>query len=172
MYTMVASPLLNLYADNAERIATRRALVAKLHRVSQELPALSARVAQLRSAASSQSVTLEGGSDAIALATLQGRIEELASAAGVTIGSTESIPAEAQGPYRRLGLRLVLSGPYNAVIRLLASLEKTNPPLIVDNLQIHAIQRRPGTPMADSLDTNIEIYAYRTGDKAGEVAKR
>ena len=55
---------------------------------------------------------LEGASDAIASANLQSRIEELAASAGATISSTESLPAEVRGGYRRIGLRYVLIGSY------------------------------------------------------------
>ena len=86
-------------------------LVPRLKAAADELPELRARVAQLRATAGARKVTLDGSSDAIAAANLQSHIEELAASVGVTIGSTESLPVEVRGGYRRIGLRYTLSGP-------------------------------------------------------------
>ena len=122
---------------------------------------------QLRAAAGTRKITLEGASDAIAAATLQSRIEELAASVGATIGSTESLPAEARSGFRRIGLRYVLSGPYETLVRFLAKLETATPPLVIDNLHIHGVLRRPGTPAAAGLDAGLDVYGYRNGEKAG-----
>ena len=129
-------------------------------------PALRTRVEQLRAAAGTRKITLEGASDAIAAATLQSRIEELAASAGATIGSTESLPAEARSGYRRIGLRYVLSGSYETLVKFLAKLESATPPLVIDNLHIHGVLRRPGTPAAAGLDAGLDVYAFRDGQKS------
>src|SRR5262249_35167828 len=121
---------------------------------------------QLRSAASSRKITLEGATDAIASANLQSRIEELASSVGATIGSTESLPAEARAGYRRIGLRYVLSGQYETLVKFLAKLEGATPPLVIDNLQIHGVLRRPGTPGASGLDAGLEVYGFRSNENS------
>ena len=123
VYLLVVSPLLGLYAERAAVLENRRMLVPRLRAAADELPTLRARVEQLRAAAGTRKITLEGASDAIAAATLQSRIEELAASAGATIGSTESLPAEARSGYRRIGLRYVLSGSYETLVKFLAKLE-------------------------------------------------
>lgn len=169
MHMTLAAPLLNFYADRALELDTRRALLGKLHAVAAELPALRKRAAEMSTAADRSGSLLQGGTDAIAAAALQGRVEELAGTAGLTIGSIESLPAQVQTPYRRLGLRMVLSGPYEAVTKLLAMLETATPPLIVDNLQLYSFQKRPGAPVtaASSLDATMEIYGFRAAEATG-----
>ena len=56
-------------------------------------------------------VTLDGSSASIASVNLRSRISEMVASVGVTIGSTESLPVEVRGGYRRIGLRSTLSGP-------------------------------------------------------------
>jgi len=172
-YTMAIAPALDLYAANETAAETRRALAARLNAMANELPALRAHVTQLRTAAAGNKQTLEEGSNAVAAAALQGRIGEIATGAGVMIASSESLAAEAQDGYRRLGLRLVVNGSYDGLIRLLAGIEKATPPLIVDNLQIRGSQRRPRAP-ADSvapLDASFEVFGFRLSE-ASESAKR
>ena len=169
VYLVVVSPLLGLYAERAAVLENRRMLVPRLRAAADELPTLRARAEQLRAAAGTRKITLEGASDAIAAATLQSRIEELATSAGATIGSTESLPAEARSGYRRIGLRYVLSGSYETLVKFLAKLESATPPLVIDNLHIHGVLRRPGTPAAAGLDAGLDVYAYREGEKSVAV---
>ena len=169
VYLLIVSPLLGLYAERAAVLENRRMLVPRLRAAADELPSLRARVEQLRAAAGTRKITLEGATDAIASATLQSRIEELATSAGATIGSTESLPAEARSGYRRIGLRYVLSGSYDTLVKFLARLESATPPVVIDNLHIHGVLRRPGTPSAAGLDAGLDVYAYRDGEKSVAV---
>ena len=139
-----------------------------LQAVADELPLLRSRLAELRNAVPSRNVTLAGASDALAAATLESRIEALATSVGAIIGSTESLPVEVTHGYRRIGLRFVLSGPYDTLVRLLARLRQSTPPLVVDNVQIHGVLRRPVLPQqslgagAGGLDAGIDVYGFRS----------
>ena len=166
VYLVVVSPLLDLYEQRAVLLEDRLLLLPRLRAAAEELPALRERVEQLRSAAGSRKITLEGASDAIAAATLQSRIEELATSVGATIGSTESLPVETRSGYRRIGLRYVLSGQYETLVKFLAKLDTATPPLVIDNLHIHGVLRRPGTPAATGLDAGLDVYAYRDGERS------
>jgi general secretion pathway protein M len=163
IYLFAAAPLLELYAERAVAVENARLLVPRLKAAADELPGLRARAAELRADAGTQKVILEGSSDAIASANLQSRIAELAAAIGVTVGSTESLPAEVRG-YRRIGLRYTLNGPYENLAKFLAKLETATPPLVIDNLQIHGLLRQPGTPTASGLDAGLDVYGFRNDE--------
>ena len=63
-----------------------------------ELPTLRARAATLRAVASkSRADFFDGDGGAIASASLQRRVEELAASVGATIASSETLPAEPRG---------------------------------------------------------------------------
>ena len=68
--------------------------------------------------------------------------------------------------YRRIGLRYVLSGSYETLVKFLVKLEAATPPLVIDNLHIHGVLRRPGTPAAAGLDAGLDVYAFRDGQKS------
>jgi hypothetical protein len=109
-------------------------------------------------------IVIDGASDAIAAANLQSRLEELAKSVGVTIGSTEGIGAENRGGYRRIGLRLAISGDYDGIIKLLAAIEAAAPPLILSNLQFHGVLRPTGQAQGSRLDAGLEVYGFRRTD--------
>ena len=164
IYLFAAVPLLELYAERSAAVENARMLVPRLKTAADELPGLRARAAELRATASTHKVTLDGSSDAIASANLQSHIAELAASAGVTIGSTESLPTEMRGGYRRIGLRYALSGPYESLVKFLARLDAATPPLVVDSLSIHGVMRRPGTPAASALDAGLDVYGFRNNE--------
>jgi hypothetical protein len=166
VYLSVVAPLVDLYTERAAVLDNRRMLLPRLRAAADDLPALRTRVEQLRAAAGTRKITLEGASDALAAAALQSRIEELAASVGATIGSTESLPAEARSGYRRIGLRYVLSGPYETLVKFLAKLEVATPPLVIDNLHMHGVLRRPGTPSTAGLDAGLDVYGYRDAEKS------
>jgi hypothetical protein len=164
IYLSAAAPLLELYVEHSAAVENARMLVPRLPAAADELPGLRARAAELRATASTHKVTLDGSSDAIASANLQSHIAELAAEAGVTIGSTESLPTEMRGGYRRIGLRYALSGPYESLVKFLARLDAATPPLVVDNLSIHGVMRRPATPAASALDAGLDVYGFRNNE--------
>jgi type II secretory pathway component PulM len=165
VYFLVVTPLMDLYAERQSVLENRRMLLPRLQVAAEELPGLRAKVSELRAAAGTRKLTLDGASDAVAAANLQSRIEELAASVGAMISSTESLPAEMRGGYRRIGLRYVLNGPYETLVKLLARLEAATPPLVVDNLHIHGVLRaRRGAAATTGLDAGLDVYGYRVNE--------
>jgi general secretion pathway protein M len=166
VYFLIVTPLVDLYAERQAVLENRRMLLPRLKVAAQELPGLRAQVSELRATVGARKVTLDGSSDAVAAANLQSRIEELAASVGAMISSTESLPAEMRGGYRRIGLRYVLNGPYETLVKLLARLEAATPPLVVDNLHIHGVMRarRPNAAATTALDAGLDVYGYRANE--------
>src|SRR5207244_5935350 len=84
-YLLVVAPLGELYAERQAALENRRMLLPRLMSAADEVPGLRARAAELRAAAGTREVTLEGASDAIASADLEGRLEELGAFVWATI---------------------------------------------------------------------------------------
>lgn len=166
LYVVAVAPLLDLYAERTVQIETRRSLLAKLNAVANELPTLRERLAGLRTNADSDKLTLSGGNDAVASAALQVRLQELATANGVTIRSSESLASQSQGPFRSIVLRLMLSAPYQGLVKLLAAIETARPPLIIDELRISSFQWRPDATSNPALDASLQVHAFRAAETA------
>jgi len=83
------------------------------------LPALRARLAELQSAVAKRQITLDGASDSIAAANLQTRVEELAAAAGTTIGSTEGLRPKTAAVIAASACASQSAANYEALIKLL-----------------------------------------------------
>jgi general secretion pathway protein M len=162
-YAALVAPLIDLYRSGEAALADRQLLVPKLDRLAAEVPSLRARLAALQAAGTGNEITLDGATDALASANLQNRLEQIAAANGVTIASTEAIAAEDRGPYRRIGLRLAVNGRYEAIVKLLAAIQESSPPLVLADLQIHGLFRTVEARMSYPLETRFEVYGLRVG---------
>lgn len=165
-FLAIVVPLIDIYHRREVVLADRQLLVPKLDQLAADVPALRKRLNALQAAGAANEVTLDGASDALASANLQSHVEQLATANGVTMTSTEAIAAEDRGPYRRIGLRLAVNGKYEFVVKLLAAIEETKPPLVLGALQIHglfrAVEARAGYP----LETQFEVFGLRLARSA------
>jgi len=162
---MVVAPLLDVYAGREAMLADRQMLAPRLSAVAEGLPGLRTRLAELQAAASSRRITLEGRSDSIASANLQSRVEELAASAGVAIGSTEGLAPESRSGYPRIGLRVAVSGEYEAIIKLAGGIEAAAPPLVLGTLQIRGTLRpTSGSTTPARLDASFEVYGFRDAE--------
>jgi len=162
-YLLIVAPLLEMYSDGERSLADKRLLAQRLEASAAALPELQGQLSELKARASTRDITLDGNSDAIAAANLQSRLEKLAGSTGASIGSSEAIPAESRGAFRRIGLRLAVNGPYAAIANLLGAVDSAAPPLVLSNLQIHSMVRPMGggDPANARLDAAFEVYGFR-----------
>ena len=87
-------------------------LLPRLKASAEEMPGL--RASELSAAAVTRQVTREGANGAISSANARSRIEELAASVDATGRGAEGRLAEVRGAYRSVGLRHVLTRPYDA----------------------------------------------------------
>ncbi len=164
-WAAIAQPLLAWHADAAERLEQRQALARRMAAAAAGLDALKqAGQAQASRPGPARSL-LDGGSDAVAAAALQGQAETLALREHLTLASAEVLPSEPAGDYRRISLRLVLNGSWPALVGLLKSLEEANPRILVDDVQMQPLNS-VDTTAGQVLSASFTVIAFRSG-KAG-----
>jgi hypothetical protein len=135
----VAAPLVDWYDARQVDLSSRRALLDHMAARVRELPELRRLARASRAAAGSDAALLAGDSDAIAAATLQGVIQDMATTAGATLSSEEVLPAEQRGRVRQIGLRIALTGRWPVLVQLLQAIDTSDLRLLVDDLEFHAV---------------------------------
>src|SRR3954467_11342197 len=87
----IAAPLLDRYALRAEEVQARRAVARRMAEIAEGLPALRDQARQAgEPARATTGAVLEGASDPIAAAELQGRLQQMAARAGAPLSSAEA----------------------------------------------------------------------------------
>ena len=153
-------PLVQAYADRADDLDRRAALAERMADVAGSLAELQREAAAQSTDATPASATLEGASDALAGAGLQSLVEGMSNTAGGHLTSTEALPAEQVGAYRRIALRLAVDAPWPVLVNLLQAIERATPRMFIDDLEVHA------QPAADKvheppLDISFTVVAFR-----------
>ena len=164
----VASPLVEWYDARRETLEQRRALVARMAGLAAELPQLERAATQAAHEGPPPGAMLDQPSDAVASATLQQRVEDIAAKAGATLASTEALPAETVGAFRRVRLRVALTAHWPVLVSMLQALAtQATPQMLVDDLQLRSapVLLDRGDP---PLDASFTVLALRAGTEAAQ----
>lgn len=153
----VAAPLIGWYHDRAEELSQRRLLLAHMQALVQTLPDLER---QPGGAHATPAALLPGTTDALAAAAMQSAVQAMAAASGAELASMETLPAEARGGYRRIGLRVSLSASWPVLVELLHTAGQQQPRMLVDDLLFRAppIQVREA---AAPVSASFTLLAFR-----------
>lgn len=88
-------------------------------------------------------------------------MQDMADKSGVSVTSIEMLPAGQVGAYRRVALRVSVYAPHwSTIVRLLQSIDRAMPRMLVDDLQIYGLPaRREGD--GPPVDASFTVFAYR-----------
>lgn len=166
IWRVLAAPLVDLYGMRRDDLDRRTMRADHLQSLAEALPRLKSRAGTDGRA---PVLTLEGATDSIAAAALQTALQDMIRNAGVTLGSVEIVPAETVQSLKRVGLKVTLTGTTTMVVRLLAAIEQAQPPMLIDDLQIHGqVIAQPGAATGqDKLDASFTVFAFRRAQTEG-----
>lgn len=167
------APLWSWYADRAEQLQRQRAIAQRMTTLVSSLPELRREESSMKDATSASgapardmsAVLLTGASDPVAAASLQQRIEDLATQSGVRVGSEEILPGQNEGDLRAITVRLTLTAPYRSLVQLLLAFARSETPMVVDEFMMRGPPSKPGDDDLP-IDASLTVTSYRAA-KAG-----
>ena len=171
------SPLSKLGSLSSDTESDRWLLLRKIENYNEALAhseAVEGQAAALRERFErAQSRLIAGATPTQAGAELQGRLSSMAADAGLNVLSSQILKDEEVQEFRRVGVRLTLSGELDGVARMLAAVESGDVDLSVTLLEINrklgaarkpptpAIAgRTPPAPTAASLTATMEVKTF------------
>ncbi len=169
VWIVVVGPLIAFYSAEADRLAERRMVARHMEQLVAQRPALEARTAALGRQAPVKTLPgVAGDSIPVATAALQSLVQDIATGAGASLASVESLPGETASGYRRVGVKLTLQASWPVLVRFLEALEQSATPMATDDLEIRAMAQsaRSDQPV---FDTGFSVYAPAAS--AGEGQK-
>jgi general secretion pathway protein M len=150
------------HAEAAENLAQRRVLARRMAQVVRSLPELERQAADAVSSAPPPSALLQGANDAMASAALQQAVRDMAIGAGAVLSTTETLPAEQAGAYRRVSLRVAFAAPWPVMVRLMQAVGQASPVMMIEDLQVRGPHLHVGAGEPD-LDASMLVFAFRAG---------
>src|SRR5262245_48419828 len=111
---------------------------------------------------------LPGGSGTLGAAALQERANSLAAEKGITVQSTQVMKEEPADPFRKVSIRLTLSGELKPFSELLSGLEYGPQQLTVPFLEITRRGAVVGAKGPRTLSATVELSGYLLGEQAAK----
>ncbi len=170
-WELVGSPLRDWFDGRADALAGRQALAVRMQALAARLPALR-RAAEAGAGRPGPAVLIEGSSDAIAGAALQGQVQQMAATLGANLSSSETLAGAAAGApgsgYRRVSVRISVTAPFEVMVRLVAAIERATPIMLIDDFELHGsrIQLAQNAP----LEASLTVLSFRRGE-AGPASR-
>ena len=164
LWLIVISPLIGFYSDRADRLEKQQALVHRMERLVAERQSLMDQAAGLGDIAPAKGNLLDGSSIPVATAALQQLVRDTANMSGASLSSVESLPGETGTGYRRVGVKLSLSAQWPVLIHFLQSLQESDTPMAIDDLQIHSGSETAKTPDQQVFEAGFTVYAPATAE--------
>jgi hypothetical protein len=158
VFSLVALPIFDLFADRDSKIAERRMILARLE-------AVAGQDANVRSMALRPDAQLQAGefltgpSEGVINADLQTRLKGFAEAAGARLRSGQSMPVKASEQVRYTGSRIDMAGSLQSIQKAIHAIESAKPYLFVTGAVLKPAlpTNRPGIVEEPTLQAQLDI---------------
>lgn len=167
-YLFVVDPIIAGYSETDRQIEDIREQLSRYQQLAAARPALEQQVRQAATERTADGYYLSGGTDALAAAGLQDRVNALVGAKGGLLRSIQPMPGVDEQGFRRITLRVQMTATIEVLFETLYALESGTPLLFIENLDIQsrAIRRRtdesgaPVAPEAPVLSVAFDLSGF------------
>jgi general secretion pathway protein M len=136
VYTLLVEPIIVGYDATSQDIEEARDQLARFERAAAMRPALLKQIKEFEAQQDSLGYFLRGGTDALAAADLQDRVNDLIAGKGGTLQSIQPMPGVEEEGLMRITLRVQMTGTTATLFDVLYALESGSPVLFIDELDI------------------------------------
>lgn len=164
--SIAVDPLVDAFTTNEEQVAKLSALSARYRTLIDQLPALRAERDGLSRQVTADSGFLKNANDTLAAAELQARLKGLVDSVHGELKSTQILPMQQAGGFRRVGVRGEMSMTLPAIQKVLYETEAGSPILVLDSLSIRskaADRQEERNPDVVLLEMSVDIYGFLRG---------
>jgi general secretion pathway protein M len=168
-YLLCVQPLIAAYQAERGNAAQLELQVARYEKAARQQPARRTELAGLKQQQGARSGALEGSNETLVAAQIQNKIKALVASGQGELVSTEILPAQEEGNFRRIGVRSQLSIAMAGALQVFYGLESQSPLLFLDNVELRAqaeIRRRVATaqPPYAVTEVRFDVYGYMRRD--------
>jgi general secretion pathway protein M len=161
-YLVIVRPYIEALGEGRETLAETVALRDRYVALAAGGAAIDAKVGTLRDEGDGEAAYLQGASEALVSADLQNRVKTVVQANGGVLNSTQILDATNEEGFRRLAVRVRMSGGSEALYKVLYALETERPFLFIDNIDINArtIRQREGQGETIELMVSFDLFGF------------
>ena len=169
VYVGVVEPVLDYRKEVAADIETDHAKLEKSMKLVATKDALRAERDDLKKRLTqAKTRLLPGGTGTLGAAALQERTNSLASEKGIAVQSTQVMKEEAVDPFRKVAVRLTLSGELNPLAEFVSGLEYAQQ-LAIPFIEISRRGAVAGAKGPRTLSVTVEVNGFVQGGNAAKT---
>jgi general secretion pathway protein M len=149
-YLAVIEPVTDSWAEQSSEIGRLESTLRRYQQVAQQRAGREAELADLKQRAAGADGLLRGANETLMAATIQ-------------LKSVQILPAQSDGPLRRITVRSQVSMTIAAAQRVFYDLEGGEPRLFLDNVDIRSLEEtRRLRERGDNgmLEVHLDVYGY------------
>lgn len=164
--SLAVDPLIDAFVTNGEQVRKLTALSARYRALIDQLPALRAERDGLSRQVTADSGFLRNANETLAAAELQARLKGLVDQVHGELKSTQILPMQQIGGFRRVGVRGEMAMTLPAIQKVLYETEAGSPTLVLDGLSIRskaADRQEERNPDVVLLEMSVDIYGFLRG---------
>ena len=170
IYAIVIGPLIGAFSDVNRALADGSEQLARYQQIALQRSDLETKFAEIAARQAESGVYLPGDTDALAAARLQEIVNSIVESNSAQVRSVQILPTMADGDFRRVGVRIQMTGSMGAMARILHAFEAGETFLFVDNLDISNRMSRRNQDSADGFDPELLIRLDLQGYVRPEVS--
>ena len=136
VYTLLVEPINVGYDETSQDIEEARDQLARFERAAAMRPALLKQIKEFEAQQDALGYFLSGGTDALAAADLQDRVNDLIAGEGGTLQSIQPMPGVEEEGLTRITLHVQMTGTTETLFDVLYALESGSPVLFIDEVDI------------------------------------
>lgn len=159
-YAAVIRPIVGAFAEQRAAIEEQTELLRRYRGLAAERATLEARLERLRSRPASQGLYLAGDNENLVAAQLQSRIKSIVSETRAKLASSQVLPSADEKGFRRVGIRLTMTGGIVDLRDILFRLESGRPYLFLDNVDVSSVQGLRTAGEAGDLNITLDVFGY------------
>jgi general secretion pathway protein M len=162
----IVVPMIDAYGSARQQLDEVRALLHRAEAAAGKSDKLKATLAKLKQSNDADGGFLKGTNDSLAAAHIQSRVKTVLDTAQGELRSTQILPSKKEGSLTRVGVRVQMAGPIDAVQKVLHSIESGAPYLFTENVEIRTrpVVRSAGARRDEGiLDMRFDAYGYLRG---------
>lgn len=170
IYAIVIGPLIQAFSDVNRALADGGEQLARYQQIALQRPDMEAKFSEIAARQAKSGVYLPGDTDALAAARLQEIVNSIVESNSAQVRSVQILPTMADGDFRRVGVRIQMTGSVGALARILHAFEAGETFLFVDNLDISNRMARRTQNSGDTSDPELLIRLDLQGYVRPEVS--
>lgn len=163
VWVLAVAPVTARYEAYERSIAQSQELLARHLRIAAARDELESQLQELRRAHAASGRFLDGGSIELVAAEVQNKVKTLIDAHGASLKSMQALAPEEVGGFRKVTVRVNLTGDTQALQKIFYAVETANPYLFLDNVDVRSrrpLARRGQAASESDLQIRFDVSGY------------